>query len=83
MERYVLLDINRNMYWKYNNYGYTKILKEARIFTLEEANKKANDYNVNDLKVIEYDKAKEVIDENLNSHEDLKAYIKFLFEIDI
>lgn len=61
MDKYVLLDTTRNMYWKYNNYGYSKILNEARIFTLEEANKKANSYNVNDLKVIKYDKAKEVL----------------------
>ena len=52
--KYVLLDTGRNSYWKKNNFGYTKFLKLAKIFTLEEANEKANAPSVKDLKVIPY-----------------------------
>ena len=41
--KYVLIDISRtesmgkNMYWKYNNHGYVADIKEARLWTREEA----------------------------------------------
>ena len=54
---YVILDITRNSYWKFNNFGYTKLLKYAKVFTKEQAIEKTNAPLTNDLVIIEYDKA--------------------------
>lgn len=55
--KYVLLDVERNSYWKKNNFGYTKILEVARKFTLEEAKAKAEAPNTKDLIIIPFGEA--------------------------
>ena len=49
---YVILDTSRNKYWKYNDYGYTEDLQQARLFTLDEALEKVNAPYVKDLKIL-------------------------------
>lgn len=78
MDKYVLLDSTRNMYWKKNNYGYSEYLEEARVFTLEEAREKAYAQGVHDLEIIEYDKAEKVVYAKSLSHDDLKIYLEML-----
>ena len=41
-----LFDLDRNMFWKQNEYGYTRDIFSAGIFDLEEAKKiSENDFN--------------------------------------
>lgn len=60
-ELFVLLDTSRNMYWKKNNYGYSRILSNARRFTFTTAMKRVDTPFVDDLDIILYDEAKELL----------------------
>lgn len=51
-ELFVLLDTTRNMYWNFNNYGYTDNISLARKFTFAAAEEKVNAPAVNDLEII-------------------------------
>lgn len=47
--KYVIIDTTRGKYWKYNNYGYTANILDARLFTKEDAEEKVNAPGVHDL----------------------------------
>lgn len=60
-EVFILYDNSRDMYWKKNNFGYTRILKFAKKFTFEAAMEKANAPFVDDLDIVLYSRAKEFL----------------------